>query len=45
VVSRQVLSELVKILGGDTIKNHKLRKYAVKDILAMVQPQIISYGK
>ena len=43
VVSRQVLSELVKILGGDTIKNHKLRKYAVKDILATVQPQIISY--
>jgi len=43
VVSRQVLSELVKILGGDTIKNHKLRKYAVKDILATVQPRIISY--
>jgi len=43
VVSRQVLSELVKILGGGTIKNHELRKCVVKDILATVQPRIVSY--
>jgi len=43
VVSRQVLSELVKILDGDTIKNYELKRYAVKDILVMVQPWIISY--
>ncbi|KAL9712900.1 hypothetical protein Ac2012v2_004140 [Leucoagaricus gongylophorus] len=43
VVSRQVLSELVKILGGSTFKNHELKKCVVKDILATVQPRIVSY--
>jgi COP9 signalosome complex subunit 4 len=43
VVGRQVLSELVKILGEGTIKNTQLRKRIVEDTLATVQPRIVSY--
>ena len=43
VVGRQVLSELVKILGEGTIKDVELRKRVVEDTLATVQPRIVSY--
>jgi COP9 signalosome complex subunit 4 len=43
VVGRQVLSELVKSLGGGVIKNAELRKRIVEDTLATVQPRITSY--
>jgi COP9 signalosome complex subunit 4 len=43
VVGRQVLSELVKSLGGGTIKDSELRKRIVEDTLATVQPRITSY--
>jgi COP9 signalosome complex subunit 4 len=43
VVGRQVLSELVKILGEGAIKDSELRKLVVVDTLATVQPRIVSY--
>ncbi|KAG6844911.1 hypothetical protein H0H87_002610 [Tephrocybe sp. NHM501043] len=43
VVGRQVLSELVKILGEGSIKDVELRKRVVKDTLDTVQPRIVSY--
>jgi COP9 signalosome complex subunit 4 len=43
VVGRQVLSELVKILGEGGIKDIDLRKRVVEDTLATVQPRIVSY--
>lgn len=43
VVGRQVLSELVKILGEGAIENVELRKRVVEDILTTVQPRIVSY--
>lgn len=43
VVGRQVLSELVKILGEGAIKNPELRKAVVEDTLALIQPRIVSY--
>jgi hypothetical protein len=43
VVGRQVLSELVKSLGGGIIKDTELRKRIVEDTLATVQPRITSY--
>lgn len=43
VVGRQVLSELVRILGEGTIKDLDLRKRVVEDTLATVQPRIVSY--
>jgi COP9 signalosome complex subunit 4 len=43
VVGRQVLSELVKSLGGGIIKDNDLRKRIVEDTLATVQPRITSY--
>ena len=43
VVGRQVLSELVKILGEGTIKDVDLRKRVVEDTLETVQPRIVSY--
>jgi COP9 signalosome complex subunit 4 len=43
VVGRQVLSELVKILGEGAIKDVELRKRVVEDTLATVQPRIVSY--
>ncbi|KAJ7507847.1 hypothetical protein B0H11DRAFT_2153410 [Mycena galericulata] len=43
VVGRQVLSELVKILGEGVVKNPELRKTLVEDTLATIQPRIVSY--
>ncbi|KAG6876256.1 hypothetical protein C0993_004668 [Termitomyces sp. T159_Od127] len=43
VVGRQVLSELVKILGEGSIKDAELRKRVVEDTLSTVQPRIVSY--
>ena len=43
VVGRQVLSELVRILGEGVLKDHGLRKRVVEDTLAIVQPRIVSY--
>lgn len=43
VVGRQVLSELVKVLGEGAIKDLELRKRVVVDTLATVQPRIVSY--
>ncbi|GLB33845.1 putative PCI domain containing protein [Lyophyllum shimeji] len=43
VVGRQVLSELVKILGEGSIKDVELRKRVVQDTLTTVQPRIVSY--
>lgn len=43
VVGRQVLSELVKVLGEDAIKDPDLRKSLVEDTLNTVQPRIVSY--
>ncbi|KAF9485325.1 hypothetical protein BDN70DRAFT_871348 [Pholiota conissans] len=43
VVGRQVLSELVRILGEDAIKDVALRKLVVEDTLETVQPRIVSY--
>ncbi|KAF8165311.1 hypothetical protein B0H34DRAFT_649762 [Crassisporium funariophilum] len=43
VVGRQVLSELVKVLGEGAIQNVDLRKQVVEDTLATVQPRIVSY--
>lgn len=43
VVGRQVLSELVKILGESVIKDADLRKRIVEDTLATIQPRIVSY--
>ncbi|KAJ7781206.1 hypothetical protein B0H16DRAFT_1671545 [Mycena metata] len=43
VVGRQVLSELVKILGEGAIKEPELRKTVVEATLATIQPRIVSY--
>ncbi|KAG5649032.1 hypothetical protein DXG03_000381 [Asterophora parasitica] len=43
VVGRQVLSELVKILGEGSIKDVELRRRVVEDTLNTVQPRIVSY--
>lgn len=43
VVGRQVLSELVKVLGEGAIKDHDLRKRVVEHTLATVQPRTVSY--
>jgi COP9 signalosome complex subunit 4 len=43
VVGRQVLSELVRMLGEGILKDHELRKRVVEDTLAIVQPRIVSY--
>jgi hypothetical protein len=43
VVGRQVLSELVKVLGEGAIKDAELRKRVVEDTLTTVQPRIVSY--
>ncbi|KAF8897566.1 hypothetical protein BD779DRAFT_1491531 [Infundibulicybe gibba] len=43
VVGRQVLSELVKLLGEGVIKDVQLRKRVVEDTLATVQGRIVSY--
>lgn len=41
VVGRQVLSELVRMLGA--VKDVGLRKRVVEDTLATIQPRIVSY--
>ncbi|KAF7355346.1 Constitutive photomorophogenic 8 [Mycena sanguinolenta] len=43
VVGRQVLSELVKILGEGAVKDPELRKTLVEGTLATIQPRIVSY--
>ena len=43
VVGRQVLTELVKILGDGSVKDMELRKRLVEDTLATIQPRIVSY--
>ncbi|KAJ7276436.1 hypothetical protein B0H12DRAFT_1214984 [Mycena haematopus] len=43
VVGRQVLSELVKILGEGANSDPQLRKTLVEGTLATIQPRIVSY--
>jgi len=43
VVGRQVLSELVKVLGEGAIRDVELCKRVVQDILNTTQPRIVSY--
>jgi COP9 signalosome complex subunit 4 len=43
VVGRQVLSELVKMLGEEVVKDRNLRKRIVEDTLATLQPRLVSY--
>lgn len=43
VVGRQVLSELVKILGDGVVKSPELHKTLVEGTLATIQPRIVSY--
>lgn len=43
VVGRQVLSELVKVLGEGAIQDQDLRKRVIEDTLETVQPRIVSY--
>jgi COP9 signalosome complex subunit 4 len=43
VVGRQVLSELVRLLGEGVIKDRELRKRIVEDTLATIQPRLVSY--
>ncbi|TFK43497.1 hypothetical protein BDQ12DRAFT_731513 [Crucibulum laeve] len=43
VVGRQVLSELVGVLGEGAIGDAELRKRVVEDTLATIQPRIVSY--
>ena len=43
VVARQVLAELVRILGDGSINDTSLRKQLVEDTLATVQPRIVSF--
>src|ERR1700710_2517056 len=43
VVGRQVLSELVRLLGDGAIQDKELSKRVVEDTLATVQPRIVSY--
>jgi len=43
VVGRQVLSEIVKVLGEGAITEDELRKRVVEDTLATIQPRIVSY--
>ncbi|KAI0068839.1 hypothetical protein BV25DRAFT_1817755 [Artomyces pyxidatus] len=43
IVGRQILSELVKNLGGQVISDQDLRKAIIEDVLATVQPRLASY--
>ena len=43
VISRLVLSELVKALSDGRIKNASIRKRIVEDTLNIVRPRIVSY--
>jgi COP9 signalosome complex subunit 4 len=43
VVGRQVLAELVRLLGEGAVQNAELRKHIVEDTLTTIQPRIVSY--
>ncbi|KAF9247077.1 hypothetical protein BU15DRAFT_69919 [Melanogaster broomeanus] len=43
VTGRQVISELVKLIGGGVVTDHDTRKRIVEDTLATLQPRIASY--
>ncbi|KAH9899865.1 hypothetical protein C8Q73DRAFT_743706 [Cubamyces lactineus] len=43
VISRSILSELVKALSEGKVKDTNLRKQIVEDTLSIVQPRIVSY--
>jgi COP9 signalosome complex subunit 4 len=43
VVGRQVLSELVRMLGEGIVKDNELRRRIVEDTLATVQRRLVSY--
>ncbi|KAG7449171.1 uncharacterized protein BT62DRAFT_887959 [Guyanagaster necrorhizus] len=43
LIGRQILTDVVKALTHDSIRNHDLRKNAVEDTLAVVLPKIVSY--
>ncbi|KAI0053538.1 hypothetical protein FA95DRAFT_1600689 [Auriscalpium vulgare] len=43
IVGRQVLSELVKYLGGPAVVNTDTRKRILEDVLNIVQPRLASY--
>jgi len=43
VVGRQVLSDMVRMLGEGVIKDNELRKRIIEDTLATIQPRLVSY--
>ncbi|KAG2013611.1 COP8 [Coprinopsis cinerea AmutBmut pab1-1] len=43
VVARTVLSELVKLLGEGTIKDHDIRRRVIEETLETIQPRLVSY--
>ncbi|KAF4619230.1 hypothetical protein D9613_005047 [Agrocybe pediades] len=43
VAGRQLLSEVVKVLGEGAISDAQLRRRVVEDTLAIVQPKLVSY--
>lgn len=43
VVGRQVLSELVRIVGDGTISDPEVRKRVVQETIETTQPKIVSY--
>jgi len=45
VVGRQVLSELVKLLGEKIVQDHDRHKSLVEETLEVVQPRIVSYDE
>lgn len=43
VISRLILSELVKALSEGKVKNTELKKAIVQDTLDIIQPRVVSY--
>ena len=43
VISRLILSELVKALSEGKVKDTQLRKAIVQDTLNIIQPRVVSY--
>jgi COP9 signalosome complex subunit 4 len=43
VVGRQVLSDMVRMLGEGVINDSELRKRIIEDTLATIQPRLVSY--
>ncbi|KAI0081778.1 hypothetical protein K474DRAFT_1694826 [Panus rudis PR-1116 ss-1] len=43
VVGRVVLAELVKALQSDTLKDQDLKRRIIEDLLAVLQPRLVSY--